>query len=69
MIKNIEENADMLGSRAAMFRAARRACDLAIRYNHPIAISRDGKVVCVPPEEVLAELDRHERGGQDHADS
>ena len=57
MIKRTEENADMAGSQAAMIRAARRACELAKIYKHPIAISRGGKVVEVPPEEVLAELD------------
>lgn len=65
MIKHTEDNADMLGTRAAMFRAARRACELAKMHGHPVAISRGGKVVEVPPEEVLAELDRSE-GKSDH---
>ena len=60
MIKHTEENADMAGSRAAMFRATRRACELAKMHKHPVAISRGGKVVEAPPEEVLAELDRSE---------
>ena len=60
MIKHIEENADMAGTRAAMFRAARRACELAKMYGHPVAISREGKVAKVPPEEVLAVLDASE---------
>ncbi len=60
MIRNAEENADMARTRSAMFRAARRACERAIMYGHPVAISRRGKVVEAPPEEVLAELDRSE---------
>jgi len=60
MIKHTKENADMAGSRAAMFRAARRACELAKMHGHPLAISRAGKTVEAPPEEVLAELDASE---------
>ncbi len=60
MIKRTEENADMAGSHAAMIRAARRACQLAKMHGLPVAISRAGKVVQVPPEEVLAELDASE---------
>jgi hypothetical protein len=60
MIKRTEENADMMGTRAALFRAARRACERAKRHGLPVAIWRDGKVVRVPPEEVLAELDARE---------
>lgn len=60
MIKRTDRDADMAGTRAAMFRAARRACELAKMHGHPVAISRGGKVVRVPPEDVLAELDAHE---------
>ena len=60
MIKRTEENSDMAGSRAAMFRAARRACELAEMHGHPVAISRGGKVVGARPQEVLAELDARE---------
>jgi len=60
MIKRTEENADMLGTRAALFRAVRRACELAKMHGLPVAISRGGKVVRVPPDEVLAELDARE---------
>ena len=60
MIKHTEQNADMIGSRAAMFRAVRRACELAKMHNPPLAISRDGRVVEALPEEVLAELDASE---------
>jgi len=51
-----EENADMIGSRAAMLRAVRRACEQARMHGLPVAISRDGKVVEIPPEDVLAAL-------------
>jgi len=60
MIGRTEENSDMAGSRAALFRAARRACELAKMYGHPVAISRGGKVVKAQPDEVLAELDAEE---------
>ena len=61
MIKRTEENADMAGSHAAMFRAARRACERAKMHGLPVAISRAGKVVALPPEEVIAALDARER--------
>ena len=65
MTMRLEENADMAGSRAAMFRAARRACELARMHGHPVAISRNGRVVEVPPHEVLAELDVRENESPD----
>lgn len=60
MINHVKKDPDMAGTRAAMFRAARRACELAKMHGHPVAISRGGKVVEAPPEEVLAELDASE---------
>jgi len=63
MIRETEENADMIGSHAAMLRAVRRACERARMHGLPIAISRDGKVTGTSPENVLAELALQLRDG------
>ena len=56
MIRQTKENADMMGSRAAMLRAVRRACERAKMHGLPIAVSRDGKVIEASPEDILTEL-------------
>ena len=60
MTKPTGKDPDMAGTRAALFRAVRHACKLAKMHGLRVAISRGGKVVRVPPEEVLAELDADE---------
>lgn len=57
MSKRREEDADLAGVRTALIRAARHACALAKMHGHPLVYSRNGKVVYMSPEEVLAELD------------
>jgi hypothetical protein len=47
-----EEHSDMAGSQAAMIRAARRARELARQHNQPLALSKDGKVVVVWPDDL-----------------
>ena len=59
MIRRVEENADMIGSHAALLRAVRRACEEARMHGLPVAFSREGKVVNASPEDVLAELATH----------
>ena len=60
MTERTEGKADMLGTRAALFRAVRRACELVKMHGLPVAIPRGGKAVRAPPDEVLAELDARE---------
>lgn len=61
MIRRTEENSDMIGSGAALLRAARRACEKAKMHGLPLAISRHGRVMNATPEDVMAELDTRER--------
>lgn len=60
MAKASLKDPDMAGTRAALIRATRRACELAKMHGLLMPISRGGKVVKVPPEEILAELDKAE---------
>jgi hypothetical protein len=47
-----EEDLDMVGSRKAIIRAARRAAELARQHNQPLILWRDGKVVEVMPDDL-----------------
>ncbi|MDZ7816572.1 MAG: hypothetical protein U5N86_11430 [Planctomycetota bacterium] len=51
-VKCMKEDSDMVGSYAAMIRAARRARELARQHNQPLALWKDGKVVLISPDDL-----------------
>lgn len=52
MIKDIENDPDMQGSRRAIIRASRRAAEIAKQHNQPLILWKDGKIVKVPVDEL-----------------
>jgi len=62
MIKWTKQDADMAGSRKAILRAARRACEAARMHGLPVAVLKDNRVVEIPPDQLKfsSDLDTEE---------
>ena len=64
MIQPHEKYPDMVGSRTAMIRAARRAAEIARQHQQPLVLWRNGRIVRVMPEdlpELPEQTPTHER--------
>lgn len=49
---NPEQDRDMVGSRKAIIRAARRAAELARQYNQPLLLWQNGQITEVIPDDL-----------------